>query len=74
LIIGGVALVILVGADASGKLGDKLGRIRVVTIALMGYGAGYLVLIFTTSRPATGAAIPFVAIGRSTVMTMAYGC
>ncbi len=72
LIIGAVALVILVGAAGSGKLGDKFGRIRVVTIALFAYGAGYLVLIFTTSRPAIAAAIPFVALGGGTVMTMAY--
>jgi MFS family permease len=72
LIIGGVALVILLGAGAAGKLGDKFGRIRVVRAALVGYGAGYVVLIFTTSRPAIGAAIPFIAIGGGTVMTMAY--
>jgi MFS family permease len=72
LIIGGVALVILVGAGGSGKVGDRFGRIRVVTIALIGYGAGYLILIFTTSRPVIGAAIPLIAIGGGTVMTMAY--
>jgi MFS family permease len=72
LLIGGVALVILIGAAGSGKLGDRFGRIRIVTVALVGYGAGYLVLIFTTSRPAIGAAIPFVALGGGTVMTMAY--
>jgi MFS family permease len=72
LIIGGVALVILIGAGGSGKLGDRFGRLRVVTIALVGYGAGYLILIFTTSRAVIGAAIPFVAIGGGTVMTMAY--
>jgi Na+/melibiose symporter-like transporter len=72
LIIGGVAVVILVGAAGSGKLADSLGRLRVVKIALVGYGAGYLVLIFTTSRPAIGAAIPLIAIGGGTVMTMAY--
>jgi predicted MFS family arabinose efflux permease len=72
LLIGAVAVVILVGAAGSGKLGDKFGRIRVVTIALVGYGAGYLVLVFTTSRPAIGAAMPFIAIGGGTVMTMAY--
>ena len=72
LLIGGVALVILIGAAGSGKLGDKFGRIRVVTIALIGYGAGYLVPVFTTSRPAIGAAIPFIALGGGTVMTMAY--
>lgn len=72
LIIGGVALVILLGAAGSGKLGDTFGRIRVVRIALIAYGAGYLIPLFTTSRPAIGAAIPFIAVGGGTVMTMAY--
>jgi MFS family permease len=72
LIVGAVALVILIGAAGSGKLGDRFGRIRVVTIALVGYGAGYLVPVLTTSRPAIGAAIPLIAVGGGTVMTMAY--
>jgi MFS family permease len=72
LIIGGVALVILIGAAGSGQLGDKFGRIRIITIALVGYGAGYLVPIFTTSRPAIAIAVPFIALGGGTVMTMAY--
>jgi MFS family permease len=72
LLIGGVAVVILVGAAGSGKLGDKFGRIRVVAIALVGYGVGYLVPVFTTSRVAIGVAMPFIAIGGGTVMTMAY--
>ena len=72
LIVGGVALVILVGAGGSGALGDKFGRIRVVSIALVGYGVGYLVPIFTTSHAAIGAMIPLIALGGGTVMTMAY--
>ncbi len=72
LIIGGVALVILVGAGGAGKLGDRFGRIRVVGIALWMYGIGYLVPIFTTSRPLIAVAIPFIALGGGAVMTMAY--
>jgi Na+/melibiose symporter-like transporter len=72
LLIGGVALVILVGAAAAGKAGDKFGRLRVVTIALWAYSLGYIVLIFTTSRPLIVAAIPFVALGGGAVMTLAY--
>lgn len=72
LLIGGAALVILVGAAGAGKLGDRFGRIRVVRIALIGYGLGFLVLVFTTSRPVIAAAVPFVAIGGGAVMTMAY--
>ncbi len=72
LLIGGAALVILFGAAGAGKLGDRFGRIRVVRIALVCYGVGFLVLVFTTSRPLMAAAIPFVAIGGGAVMTMAY--
>jgi MFS family permease len=72
LMIGGVALVILIGAGATGKAGDKWGRIRVVRVALWGYGMGFLVLVFTTSRPLLAAALPFIAIGGGAVMTMAY--
>jgi MFS family permease len=72
LMIGGAALVILVGAGAAGKLGDRFGRVLVVRIALVGYGLGFLALVFTTSRPVIVAAVPFVAIGGGSVMTMAY--
>lgn len=72
LMIGGVALVILLGAGATGKAGDKWGRIRVVKLALWGYGLGFLVLVFTTSRPLLAAALPFIALGGGAVMTMAY--
>jgi MFS family permease len=72
LIIGGVALVILFGAGAAGKLGDRFGRLRVVSIALVIYGAGFIVPTLTTSRPALGAAMPFIALGGGAVMTMAY--
>ena len=65
-------MVILLGAAGSGKLADRFGRIRVVSLALVGYGSGYLVLVFTTSRPVMGAMIPLVALGGGTVMTMAY--
>jgi MFS family permease len=72
LLIGGVALVILVGAGGSGKLGDRFGRIRIVRLALFGYGAGYALLAITSNRVAMAASVPFVALGGGTVMTMAY--
>ena len=72
LLVGGVALVILVGAAAAGKAGDSFGRLRVVKLALWAYGLGYLALVFTTSRPLIAAAIPFVAVGGGAVMTLAY--
>jgi MFS family permease len=72
LLVGGVALLILVGAGAAGKAGDRFGRLRVTTYALIAYGAGYMVMIFTTARPLIAAAMPFIAFGGGSVMTLAY--
>jgi MFS family permease len=72
LLIGGVALVILVGAGVAGKLGDRFGRVRVVAIALVFYGLGFIVPALTTSKALIGAAMPFIALGGGAVMTMAY--
>jgi MFS family permease len=72
LIVGAVAFVILIGAGAAGKAGDRFGRTRVITVALWCYGVGFLVPAFTTSRPLIIAAIPLIAIGGGTVMTLAY--
>jgi MFS family permease len=72
LIVGGVALLILVGAAVSGKAGDRVGRLKVIKVALWAYGCGYLVPIFTTFRPAIAVAVPFIALGGGAVMTLAY--
>jgi MFS family permease len=72
LMIGGVALVILLGAGAAGKAGDRLGRLRVLQFALIAYAAGFTALSITTSHAVILAAVPFVAIGGGTVMTLAY--
>jgi MFS family permease len=72
LIIGGVALIILIGAALAGRLGDRYGRRRVIGLALWFYGLGYLVPIFTTSKLLIGLAIPFIALGGGAVMTLAY--
>jgi MFS family permease len=72
LIIGGVALVILVGAAISGKLGDRFGRLRVATFAAWMYGLAFLVPVFTTVRPAVGIATLPLALGGGTLMTLAY--
>jgi MFS family permease len=72
VIIGVVAVIILLGAVVSGKAGDRFGHLRVVRVAIWLYGLGYLVPIFTTSKPLIGAAVPFIAIGGGTLMTLAY--
>lgn len=43
-----------------------------VSICLVGYAAGYLVLVFTTNRLVMEARISPIAIGGRTVMTKAY--
>ncbi len=72
LIIGGVSLVILLGAGVTGKLGDRFGRLRIITIALVLYGLGFIVPALTTSKVLIGAAMPFIAVGGGAVMTMTY--
>jgi Na+/melibiose symporter-like transporter len=72
LLIGGVALVVLIGAAAAGKAGDRFGGLRVLNWALVPYGCGYLVPVFTTIRPLIAVAVPFIAIGGGAVMTLAY--
>jgi MFS family permease len=72
LLIGGVALVILVGAAGAGKAGDRFGGLRVLNYALVAYGLGYLVPLLTSSRPLIAISVPFIAIGGGTVMTLAY--
>jgi Na+/melibiose symporter-like transporter len=72
LIIASVAVVILIGAAIAGKAGDRFGRIRVARIAVLAYGLGYVVPIFTTSRPLLVGAVPFLALGGGAVMTLAY--
>ncbi|HET9102469.1 MAG TPA: MFS transporter [Solirubrobacteraceae bacterium] len=72
LLVGGVALVILIGAAGAGKAADRYGRLRILQHALVAYGAGFLVLVFTTNRALIAVAIPFIAVGGGTVMTLAY--
>ena len=43
LVVGATGVVILAGAAAAGKLGDRLGRLRVMRWALWIYGVGFAV-------------------------------
>ena len=72
LLVGGVALIILLGAIAAGKAGDRFGPERVLQYALVAYGGGFLILVLTTSRPIMAVATPLIAIGGGAVMTLAY--
>jgi MFS-type transporter involved in bile tolerance (Atg22 family) len=48
LAIGVAASVVLVGAVVSGKIGDNLGRVRVMRVALVVYGLGLLIPFAST--------------------------
>lgn len=72
LIIGAVALVILLGALASGFLADRFGKLRVTEAALWIYGLALLVPGLTTLPAAIVASLPFVALGGGTIMSLPY--
>ena len=72
VIIGAVAVVILAGAIASGKLADRLGTIRVMRAGLWVYGCALAVLIFTHATIAILAVAPIVAFGGGLTMTLPY--
>ncbi len=72
LIIGAVAVVILAAALGSGFLGDRIGRLRVVEASALIFGLGLLVPALTTFEPALIAAVPLIALGGGTLMSLPY--
>src|SRR3954470_1203855 len=72
LAIGAGALVILAASPVSGKLADRLGRARVMKVALWVYGLGLLVPVVTTTPALVAAAVPLVAFGGGAIMTLPY--
>lgn len=72
LIIGGVAVVILISAPFSGQLADRLGRLRILNIALWVYGLGLLVPLATQTPYLVLPAIPAIAFGGAVVMSLPY--
>jgi MFS family permease len=71
-IIGGVALLILPAAVVSGRLADKYGRVRTMTIVLPFYGVGMFVPAFTTSIAALIPVMILMGFGGGLVMTLPY--
>ena len=72
LMIGGVAVVVLVGALVSGSLADRLGRLRVAEASLWVYGAMLLVPgLFPAPLPIL-VAMPFIAFGGGMLMSLPY--
>jgi MFS family permease len=72
LIIGGVAVVVFVGALGSGWLGDRFGRARVVEAGLWGYGLCLLVPGVTTTPVALVPAVLLVAVCGGMLMSLPY--
>lgn len=72
LLIGGVAVIVLGAALASGKLADRYGAPRVLRLALPVYVAGFLVPFAFSAPAVVAAAMPFVAIGGGVVMALPY--
>jgi MFS family permease len=72
LIVGGAAIVVLLASPVSGKLGDLLGRARIMLCTLIVYGVGLLVPFATTDTAILLAVLPFVAFGGGAIMTLPY--
>ena len=66
------ATVVLVGALVSGKLGDSLGRARVMRVALVVYGLGLMIPFVSTVPWVVALAAPLVAFGGGVTMSLPY--
>ena len=62
----------LVGALVSGKLGDSIGRARVMRAALVVYGLGLLIPFVSTVPWVVALAAPLVAFGGGVTMSLPY--
>ena len=71
-VIAAVAVLILIAAPVSGKVGDRFGKARVVSIALWVYGLGLLVPLFTQTPWLVAPVLPFVAFGGGMILTLPY--
>jgi len=71
-IVGGVALIALAAAPLSGKVGDRIGRARLMALVLPFYGAGLLVPAFTQAPAIMVPLVVLVGFGGGLVMTLPY--
>jgi MFS family permease len=67
-----VAVGTVVGALISGKLGDRYGPGRVLSLALCVFGVGLAVGTFSTSVPVLGVAFPFIALSGGAAVALPY--
>jgi MFS family permease len=72
LIVGAAAVVVLAASPVSGKLGDRLGRTRVMHAALWVYGIGLVVPLLTTAPVVLVVVLPVVAFGGGVTMTLPF--
>jgi MFS family permease len=72
LMIGGVAVLILLAAVASGRVADKVGKIAVLKAGLPVYGVGLLIPLIFSTPWIIACAVPFIAIGAGAVMALPY--
>ncbi len=72
LVIGAGALLVLLSASLAGKVADRLGRARVMLVALCIYGAGLLVPFAVTDKAVVAAALPVAVLAGGVVMTLPY--
>ena len=72
LVVGAVAVVVLVASPISGKLGDRIGRAKVMTWSLVVYGIGLLAPFATTNPAVLVPVLPIVAFGGGVIMTLPY--
>jgi MFS family permease len=72
LLIGVVALVILIAAPVSGRLGDRYGTGRVMLAALAVYALGLLVPFFSQTPAVVLPVLPVIAFGGGVIMTLPY--
>jgi MFS family permease len=72
LIVGAVAVVILLGAIASGKLADRVGSVRTMRVGLWLYGVALAVPIFVHTPAALLPVVPVIAFGGGMTMTLPY--
>jgi Na+/melibiose symporter-like transporter len=69
----GAAIVCVMGAAAAAaKLGDRLGKLRLMKFALPVYGAGLLIPFVTQSPFVLGPVVPVLAFGGGLIMTLPY--
>ena len=72
LAVGVAATFVLVGALVSGKIGDSLGRARVMRAALVVYGLGLMIPFVSTVPWVVALAAPLVAFGGGVTMSLPY--